>query len=74
MGDFLLFAALAVVFVLPAAYASPKKRLPAPVYYAACYIALAGAPTAYKYLTGSPLRSPLSLVFSGLPVAAVNQR
>ncbi|MDE5797921.1 MAG: hypothetical protein K2H73_02675 [Treponemataceae bacterium] len=29
------------------------------------------ATTAYNYLTGSSLRSPLSLVFSGLPVAAI---
>ncbi|MDE7227510.1 MAG: hypothetical protein K2N31_04235 [Treponemataceae bacterium] len=36
-----------------------------------CYLALAAAPTVYNCLTGSPLRSPLSLVFSGLPVAVI---
>lgn len=66
-----MFAALAAVFGMTVAYAAPKKRLPAPVYYIVCYLALAAAPTAYNYLTGSPLRSPLSLVFSGLPVAAI---
>lgn len=66
-----MFAALAVVFGMTLAYTSPKKRLPAPVYYVVFYLALALAPTAYNYLTGSPLRSPLSLVFSGLPVAAI---
>ena len=63
-----MFAALAVVFGVTVAYASPKKCLPAPVYYVVCYLSLAVAPMAYNYLTGSPLRSPLSLVFSGLPV------
>lgn len=66
-----MFAALAAVFGMTVAYTAPKKRLPAPVYYIVCYLALAAAPTAYNYLTGSPLRSPLSLVFSGLPVAAI---
>lgn len=66
-----MFAALAVVFGVTAAYVLPKKRLPAPFYYIVCYLVLAGAPTVYNYLTGSPLRSPLSLVFSGLPVLAI---
>lgn len=41
------------------------------IYYIVCYVSLAGLPTAYNYLTDSLLKSPLSLIISGLPVIVV---
>lgn len=67
-----MFIALAIVFFMTKWYLKRgnDKRFML-VYYFVCYFAAAGLPTLYNYLTDSILKSPLSLVFSGLPVIAV---
>lgn len=66
-----MFAALAIVFFMTKLYVSTSKKWMAVVYYIVCYLSLAGLPTAYNYLTNSLLKSPLSLIFSGLPVVVI---
>lgn len=66
-----MLVALVIVFFMTRIYVSNRKASVAIIYYAVCYLSLAGLPTAYNYLTGSLLKSPLSLIFSGLPVVAV---
>lgn len=66
-----MFIALLIVFFMTKLYVNSRKRWLAFIYYAVCYISLAGLPTAYNYLTNSLLKSPLSLIFSGLPVIVI---
>lgn len=66
-----MFIALAIVFFMTKLYMDHKKMYMSVIYYAVCYLSLAGLPTAYNYLVNSPLKSPLSLIFSGLPVIAI---
>lgn len=67
----IMFIALLIVFFMTKLYVGSKKRWMAFPYYAVCYVSLAGLPTGYNYLTKSLLKSPLSLIFSGLPVIAI---
>lgn len=66
-----MFIALLIVFFMTKLYVNSRKRWLVFIYYAVCYISLAGLPTAYNYLTNSLLKSPLSLIFSGLPVIVI---
>lgn len=66
-----MFIALLIVFFMTKLYVNCRKRWLAFIYYAVCYISLAGLPTGYNYLTNSLLKSPLSLIFSGLPVIVI---
>lgn len=66
-----MFAALAIVFFMTKLYMNNRKKYMSVIYYIVCYLSLAGLPTAYNYLTNSLLKSPLSLIFSGLPVIAI---
>lgn len=66
-----MFIALVIVFFMTKLYVSKKKGWMAVIYYAVCYLALAGLPTTYNYLTNSLLKSPLSLIFSGFPVVVI---
>lgn len=67
----IMFIALIIVFFMTKLYVDSRKRWLSFVYYIVCYLSLAGLPTAYNYLTDSLLKSPLSLIFSGLPVIAI---
>jgi hypothetical protein len=66
-----MFVSLAIVFFMTKLYVSKRKVWMAVIYYAVCYLTLAGLPTIYNYLTNSLLKSPLSLIFSGLPVVVI---
>lgn len=66
-----MFIALTIVFFMTKLYVTKKNGLITVIFYIICYLALAGLPTAYNYLTDSLLKSPLSLVFSGLPVVVI---
>lgn len=66
-----MFVSLAIVFFMTKLYVSIRKIWMTVIYYAVCYLTLAGLPTAYNYLTNSLLKSPLSLIFSGLPVIVI---
>lgn len=66
-----MFIALFIVFFMTKLYVNSSKRWLTFIYYIVCYISLAGLPTGYNYLTNSPLKSPLSLIFSGLPVIVI---
>lgn len=66
-----MFIALAIVFFMTKIYMNNRKKWMAVTYYIICYLSLAGLPTAYNYLTNSLLKSPLSLIFSGLPVIVI---
>lgn len=66
-----MFIALLIVFFITKLYINNKKKLIPAIYYIVCYLSLAGLPTIYNYLTNSLLKSPLSLIFSGLPVIVI---
>lgn len=66
-----MFIALVVVFFMTKLYMNNRKKWMSVIYYIICYLSLAGLPTAYNYLTNSLLKSPLSLIFSGLPVIVI---
>lgn len=66
-----MFAALAVVFFMTSWYFRQRSTARALLYYAVCYLSLAGLPTLYNYFSNSLLKSPLSLIISGLPLLAV---
>lgn len=66
-----MFVALVIVFFITKLYMNNRKIYMTVVYYIVCYLSLAGLPTAYNYLTNSLLKSPLSLIFSGLPVIVI---
>ncbi len=63
---FIMLIALIIVFLMTRFCLKNKV-----IYYVFCYFALAGLPTIYNYATNSVLKSPLSLVFSGLPVIVI---
>lgn len=63
-----MFVSLVIVFFMTKVYLKNKNWKFGILYYIVCYISLAGFPTAYNYLTGSTLKSPLSLIVSALPV------
>lgn len=65
-----MLAALAVVFLMTHWYLRHQTKACTFAYYVVCYFALAVLPTAYNYISGSLLKSPLSLVISGLPLVA----
>lgn len=65
LGAYLvMLAALLIIFFITRLYLKKKSRTMDVLYYPFCYIVLAGLPTLYNYLSDSPLKSPLSLVFS----------
>ena len=66
-----MFVALIIVFFMTKWYVSKKEKWMGIIYYIVCYLALAGLPTGYNYLTDSLLKSPLSLIFSGIPVIVI---
>ena len=66
-----MFVALIIVFFMTKWYVSKKEKWMTVIYYVVCYLALAGLPTGYNFLTDSLLKSPLSLIFSGLPVIVI---
>ena len=66
-----MFIALVIVFCMTKLYMSNRKKWMSIIYYIICYLSLAGLPTVYNYLTNSLLKSPLSLIFSGLPVIVI---
>lgn len=66
-----MFIALVIVFFMTKLYMNNRKKYMSVIYYVICYLSLAGLPTAYNYLTNSLLKSPLSLIFSGLPVIGI---
>ena len=66
-----MFVALIIVFFMTKLYVCTRKKWISIIYYIVCYFALAGLPTGYNYLTDSLLKSPLSLIFSGLPVIII---
>lgn len=66
-----MFMALLIVFFMTRLYMNNEKGWMSVIYYIICYLSLAGLPTAYNYLTNSLLKSPLSLIFSGLPVIVI---
>lgn len=66
-----MFIALITVFFITKWYLIKKNKKRAVLYYLICYAALAGLPTAYNYLSGSLLKSPWSLLISGLPVLVI---
>lgn len=67
-----MFIAMIIVFFTTILYLRSKmsKRFIV-VYYFVCYLALAGLPTVYNYAADSVMKSPLSLIFSGLPVMVI---
>ena len=67
----IMFISLFVVFLLTKLYMNNRKKWMPAIYYIVCYLSLAGLPTIYNYVTNSLLKSPLSLVFSGLPVIVI---
>ncbi|MDE6014628.1 MAG: hypothetical protein K2H41_02845 [Acetatifactor sp.] len=67
----IMFIALTIVFFMTKLYVASRKRWLPFIYYIVCYMSLAGLPTAYNYFANSLLKSPLSLIFSGLPVIAI---
>ena len=66
-----MFLSLVIVFFMTKFYINHTEKYISVIYYILCYVSLAGLPTAYNYLTNSLLKSPLSLIFSGLPVIAI---
>lgn len=68
----IMFVALIIVFFATALYLRSKMNGRfTPAYYFVCYFALAALPTIYNYATDSVMKSPLSLLFSGLPVVVI---
>lgn len=67
----IMFASMAVVFFMTELYLKKTSKIFKIIYYLVCYLAMAVLPTLYNYLTNSILKSPLSLIFSGLPVIAI---
>lgn len=68
----IMVIAMLIVFLSTAWYLQSKRSISLKViYYLVCYFAVAVLPTIYNYLTDSILKSPLSLVFSGLPVIVI---
>lgn len=68
----IMLIAMIIVFSATVLYMKSKKeRLFTLAYYLVCYFAIAVLPTIYNYLTDSILKSPLSLVFNGLPVIGI---
>lgn len=65
----IMFIALAVTFFATKWYVKGKNsKLRIIIYYSVYYLVMAVLPTLYNYLTDSSLKSPLSLIFSGLPI------
>jgi len=70
IGAFVTMAcSLTVVFIITKIYISSK--IVSLIYYFICYIALATFPTIYNYISDSLLKSPISLIISGLPVIVI---
>lgn len=67
----IMFASMAVVFFMTELYLKKTSKIFKIIYCLVCYLAMAVLPTLYNYLTNSILKSPLSLIFSGLPVIAI---
>lgn len=63
--------ALAIVWVQTTWYQRHHSKRNLCICCVVFYLALAGLPTVYNYLTDSLLASPLSLIFSGLPVIGI---
>ena len=66
-----MFVSLVIVFFSTEWYVNTKKKWIGVIYYFICYVTLAGFPTAYNYFTNSLLKSPMSMIFSGLPVIVI---
>ena len=66
-----MFISLSIVFFMTKLYMQKRSIITTILYYSVCYFSLAVLPTIYNYETNSLLKSPLSLLFSGLPVIAI---
>lgn len=72
IGAFIImFIALILIFFMTKWYMGKRDIISGIIYYIACYLCLACLPTIYNYISGSALKSPLSLFVSGLPVVAM---
>lgn len=65
----IMFLALGITYFMTNRYL--KGKLGSGVYYGGCYLALTGMPILFNFLTHNPMFSPLSFIFSGIPVVVI---